>query len=211
MSGDESSAQFQSEVEHQVARLRELAVKSTDPFTVAKAVAASDADVQHLILEHLAGGERLVEILAFGTKHTEVQVFFRFTPVAELVHAVDAGFLVFADYAKGEVVGIVNPYVLQPEHRPGRPFVAVSRANPLKFASDKETADNITRQQTTFLEKLGVSRMRVGDGFGGIASVRDTRVSTSTKFKGARSDDQQTEYTDDYVDCEADEGEESIA
>ncbi len=68
--------QVQTELEHEVARLRDAALKSTDPLLVAKSVAASDSDVQELILARLSAGERLAEVFAFLAKSvTEVQVF----------------------------------------------------------------------------------------------------------------------------------------
>src|SRR6266496_3775649 len=121
----EKPDKLQAELEHEVARLRELAVKSTDPLITAKAIAASDGAVQQVILERLRSGQRLIEVFSLAASAaTEVQVFFRFVPATQSVNLVDTGFLVFVDSASGGVVnGIVDPYDLQPAQRPGRPFV----------------------------------------------------------------------------------------
>jgi hypothetical protein len=197
-----SPEQLQQEVEHEVAKLRELAIKSTDPLIVAKAIAASDSAVQELILRKLSAGERLVEVFAYALKGAAAQVFFRFVPANQSVNIVDTGLLVFVDWTRGEVIGAINPYVLQPEHRPGRPFVAVSRVNTLKYAADDSVAKDLVNRQAAFFERLGVAaRFKLDDGFGGIATVENTRT-TETTFKGGRDEDIRTDETDDYKDCE---------
>ena len=61
--------------------LRELAITSSDPLVVSKAIAVSDRGVQYALLTRLSAGERLAEVLALqGTSFTELQVFFRFVP-----------------------------------------------------------------------------------------------------------------------------------
>ena len=94
--------------------LRELAITSSDPLVVSKAIAVSDRGVQYALLTRLSAGERLAEVLALqGTSFTELQVFFRFVPRDGGVKLTDTGLLAFVDMVKGEVVGTVDPYTLQ--------------------------------------------------------------------------------------------------
>src|SRR5690348_17300659 len=113
MRGQRSPEQFKTELETEVAKLRELSITSTDPLIVAEAIAASDGTVQQQILARLSDGQRLVEVFSFGLRKTEIQVFFRFVPTDGPVHLVDNGILVFVDYAKGQFLGMVDPYFLQ--------------------------------------------------------------------------------------------------
>jgi len=196
------SGQLEDELENEVARLRDLAIKSTDPLVVAKAVAASDASMQRIILKRLGAGERLVEVFAFpGFAQTESQVFFRFVPGKETIHVVDTGVLVFVDSAKGEVIGTVDPFHLQPEQRIGRPFVAVSPIDPSKFATGSEARKEIADREQSFFDSLGISgavAMRPGLGFG-ICTVFDSIFGTTT-FSQGRDDDTRSDRTQDYKD-----------
>ena len=200
MPDEASNKQFKEQLENEVARLRDLAVKSIDPLIVAKAVAASDPNVQRLILARLSTGERLVEVFSFpGLTETESQVFFRFVPAEEVVHIVDTGVLVFVDSTKGEAIGTVDPFYLQPEQRIGRPFVAVSPIDPSKFATSQEATEKIANREHLFFESLGisgVSRMRAGFG---INTVIDTIFGTTT-FSGGTDDDTRSDRTQDYRD-----------
>jgi hypothetical protein len=119
----------------EVAALRDLAVKSTDPLIVAKAVAVSDEGVQHAILTRLHAMEQLVEVFAFqGSSRHELQVFFRFVPAQGAVSLMDTGLLAFVDSDKGAVIGTLDPFVLQPERRVGRPFVTVAALDTARYA-----------------------------------------------------------------------------
>lgn len=197
-----SREQLEEQLTNEVSRLRDLAIKSTDPLIVAKAVAASDPNVQRLILARLQAGERLVEVFAFpGFVDTESQVFFRLVPEQEAVHIVDTGLLVFVDSTKGETIGVVDPFQLQPEQRIGRPFVAVSPVDPSKFAAPLEVTKEAADRERSFFEALGitgVARMRAGLGFG-ICTVIDTIFGTTT-FSGGRDDDTRSDWTQDYRD-----------
>jgi hypothetical protein len=192
--------QYEKQLENEVARLRDLAIKSTDPLIVAKAIAASDSNVQRLILARLHAGERLVEVFAFpGLADTESQVFFRFVPGKEAIHIVDVGVLAFVDSTKGEVIGTVDPFHLQPEQRIGRPFVTVSPIDPSQFSAGQEAREKIANREHLFFESLGitgVSRMRAGWG---IATVIDTIFGTTT-FSGGEDDDTRSDRTQDYRD-----------
>jgi hypothetical protein len=194
--------QLQEQLENEVARLRDLAIKSIDPLIVAKAVAASDPNVQRRILARLTAGERLVEVFAFpGFADTESQIFFRFVPDNETIHVVDTGLLAFVDSTKGEVIGTVDPFQLQPEQRVGRPFVTVSPIDASKFAASLETTKETAQREQSFFESLGISgiaRMRPGLGFG-ICTVIDTIFGTTT-FSGGRDDDTRSDRTQDYRD-----------
>jgi hypothetical protein len=193
--------QLRSELENEVAKLRDLALKSTDPLVVAKAIAASDPAVQDLIVAHLSK-ERLAEAVTFAMNtNREARVFFRFVPVDGSIQMVDAGLLVYVDVARGVIIGTVDPFVLHSEQRLSRPFVAVSALNPAKFAASDQATQSLQDKQKAFFAQLGISSFP-DDGFGGISTVQDTRVSTSTwSGNPRRSDDTEIEYTDDYVDC----------
>ncbi|MEA2920919.1 MAG: hypothetical protein QOF07_882 [Bradyrhizobium sp.] len=94
-----SPEQLKEQLTNEVATLRDLAVKSSDPLIVAKAIAASDGGVQGLILARLSAGERLVEVFAFQSPaQHELQVFFRFVPAKEIATLMDSGVLAFVDW-----------------------------------------------------------------------------------------------------------------
>jgi hypothetical protein len=202
MPEERSREQLEEQLTNEVARLRDLAIKSIDPLIVAKAVAASDPNVQQLILARLGAGERLVEVFSFpGFVDTESQVFFRFVPDKETIHIVDTGLLVFVDSTKGEVIGTVDPFHLQPEQRIGRPFVTVSPIDASRFAASLETTKQVDDREQSFFESLGISgvaRTRAGGG-GGIRTVIDT-IFGSTTFSGGREDDTRSDRTQDYRD-----------
>lgn len=197
-----SREQLEEQLTNEVGRLRDLAIKSVDPLIVAKAIAASDPNVQRLILARFQAGERLVEVFAFpGFVDTESQVFFRFVPETEGVHILDKGLLVFVDSTKGEVIGTVDPFHLQPEQRIGRPFVTVSPIDTSKFTTPLETTKQVADREQSFFESLGitgVARMRPGLGFG-ICTVIDTIFGTTT-FSGGKDDDTRSDRTQDYRD-----------
>ncbi len=188
--------ELREQLEQEVARLRDLALRSIDPLIVAKAVAASDVNVQELILKRLEGGQRLVEVIAWsGTSQTEVQVFFRFVPSDERVHLVDSGILVFVDSTKGEMLGTIDPYELQPEQRVARPFVSVSPPDSGQFAATGQVSQEIVERERSFFESLG---LRISGSFG-IATVIDTIFGTETWSAGA-PDDTRSDRTQDYRD-----------
>jgi hypothetical protein len=163
-------------------------------LSVAKALAASDSNVQELILKRLGDGERLVEVIAWsGTIQTEVQVFFRFVPSEERIHLVDSGILVFVDSTKGEMLGTIDPYELQPEQRVAWPFVSVSPPDTGQFAATGEVSQEIVARERSFFERLG---LRVSGGFG-IATVIDTIFGTET-WSAGRPDDTRSDRTCDY-------------
>jgi hypothetical protein len=186
----------------EVAALREMAVKSNDPLIVAKAIAASDPGVQQVLLARLAAGERLVEVFVLqGATRPELQVFFRFVPAQELIRLMDSGVLVFVDSVKGEVIGTVDPFTLQPERRVGRPFVSVSALNAAEFAASNRAMEPIVRRERAFFRSLGLGQL--GGGGLGLTSdtVCDTNV-TSATYSGQpyKRDDTGAETTDDYCD-----------
>jgi hypothetical protein len=193
------SDKIDAQLANEIAILRDLAIKSSDPLIIAKAVAASDKAVQQLLLARLGAGERLVEVFALrGAAQPELQVFFRFAPAEEIVHAVDTGVLAFVDSLKGEVIGTVDPFVLQPERRVGRPFVAVAPLNTSRFAASKATMEPIVDRERSFLRNLGL-------GYLGIGVIVDTVCNTdvtSTTYSGQpyRPDDTGAEGTDDACD-----------
>lgn len=202
MPGKTSREQLEEHLQNEVARLRDLSIKSTDPLIVAKAVAASDPNVQRLLLARLTAGERLAEVFAFaGFVETESQVFFRFVLANDSVHMVDTGLLAFVDVTKGEVIGTVDPFHLQPEQRIGRPFVTVSPIDASRYAASRESTKEIADREQSFFESLGitgVARMRPGFGFG-ICTVIDTIFGTTT-FSGGQDDDTRSDRTQDYRD-----------
>jgi SAM-dependent methyltransferase len=169
---DYTQSEFEQQLVKQVAALRELAVKSIDPLIVAKAVAASDQGVQQLILARLGAGERLVEVFAFqNATRPEVQVFFRFQSPKEIVHLLDTGVLAFVDSIKGEMIGTVDPFILQPERCVGRPFVTVAalQASAVAFAASKKPlVDRAKRTLEVAEVKKGEVVYDLGSGDGRI-------------------------------------------
>jgi len=189
--------QLEEQLANEVATLRNLAVKSSDPLIVAKAIAASDAGVQQLIIARLGAGERLVEVFALqGAAAHELQVFFRFVPAKEVPHLVDVGVLAFVDSVKGDVIGTLDPFMLQPERRVGRPFVTVAALNTLAFA-DSQTMKPFVDLERALFRGVGLG------GLGGLGydTCCDTDV-TSTTYSGQpyRPDDTGKETTGDYCD-----------
>jgi hypothetical protein len=183
------------QLENQVAQLRDLAIRSSDPLIKAKAVAASNPDVQQLILKRLTGNERLVEVIALDSAgRNETQVFFRFIPSEEQIHLVDQGILVFVDTTKGEVAGIKDPYQLQPEQRAARPFVLVSPPDTSQFAAREDETREIAARERSFFQSVGLR-----PGGLGIATVIDTIFGTET-WSAGRPDDTRSDRTSDYRD-----------
>jgi hypothetical protein len=118
----------QDQIEHEAARVRELALKSGDPLLAAKAIAVSDEKVQGLIAAKLEHGGKLIETVAYPAPgRREIHIFFRFDEAGGAVHFVDRGVLVIVDKPSGRVVGTIDPYELQPERRSGHPFAHASR------------------------------------------------------------------------------------
>jgi hypothetical protein len=163
--------QLAAEVNH----LRELAVTSSDPLVVSKAVAVSDRGVQAQLLTRLAASEQLAEVLTLrGTSLTEVQVFFRFTPSGGEVRLTDTGLLAWVDMTKGEVSGTVDPYVLQKERAVGRPFVLVTQP---QVGSPSGSHQPLIDRERAFLLNLGLG----GLGLGAVGdTVCDTDVASVT-------------------------------
>jgi hypothetical protein len=99
--------------------LHALAVRSTHRPLVGKAIAVCNADVRRLVVSRFERGEHLAEVASFpGRPDTEIQVFFRFVLPNAAVRLVDSGVLVFVDSIKGEVLGAIESFDLQPEQRP---------------------------------------------------------------------------------------------
>jgi len=168
------SEQLSEELAREVAILRDLAVRSIDPLVIAKAIAASDQNVQQLILARLLAGERLVEVLALGGEDPqELPVFFRFVPADPTVQLSDSGLLALVDSINGEVVNTVDPFTLRPESRAGQPFAIVSAPDVSVFAG---TSQALVDRERAFLTNVGVAP---GGGGGGGGSVGTTWVLTS--------------------------------
>lgn len=170
--------------------LRDAAVKSQDPLLVAKAVAISDKNVQDLIRHRLHGGEQLVEIsLLTGCTGPEAQVFFRLLPACgEAVPATDSGVLAFVDLAQGEVIGIVDPFVLPSESRIGRPFVTIGELDPGSFApGDHQAMNLLVDREREFFTDLGLGHL-VTRGSDNPAGSRSTvSITYSPVGPGGRS------------------------
>jgi hypothetical protein len=178
--------------ENEVARLRDLAIRSIDPLVVAKAIAASDSQVQQLILKRSNAGEQLVEVVGWSDASSrEVRVFFRFIPLDEIAYSVDCGILALVDSTRGKVAGIIDPYQIQSEHRITRPFVTVSAPDPFQFAVKNDARQKMVEQEDSFFQKLGLSRRHTP-----VASVYDTPLGTET-YSGNNSDDMQTDHARD--------------
>lgn len=179
----------------QVNNLRELAITSSDPLVVSKAIAVSDKGVQYALLTRLATGEQLAEVLTLqGTSRDELQVFFRFTPHDGGMNLIDTGLLAFVDMTKGEVSGTLDSYVLQKERAVGRPFVLVDESQAAPTAGSEQL---IIEREREFFRSIGLS--------GGLGGSGDTICNTdvaSTTYSGQpyRPDDSGKEGTGDYCD-----------
>jgi hypothetical protein len=183
-------------LENEVAEMRRLSLKSTDPFLVAKGVAASDPNVQQLLMGRLSSGERLVEVVAFaGAGTTETQVFFRFIPREETVHLIDRGVLVFVDSIRGEVVGTIDPHEMHPEQRPARPFVAVSAPEQTYLVGVEPQARAVAEREQAFRERMALRRIGVINA----VSYYDT-IFGSESWSGGVPDDTRSDRTCDYYD-----------
>jgi hypothetical protein len=203
MSDAKRPEQLEEELANEVATLRDLAVKSSDPLIVAKAIAASDRGVQQLIVARLDAGERLIEVFAFqGVAQTELQVFFRFVSSKKIVHLVDTGVLAFVDSAKGDVIGTVDPFILQPERRVGRPFVTVAALNTAAFAASNKAMEPLADRERAFFESLGLGQLARRRNLGVLTDTVCNTDVTSTTYSGQpyRPDDTGAEGTDDYCD-----------
>jgi hypothetical protein len=199
------SEQLEEQFANEVATLRDLAVKSSDPLLVAKAVAASDAGVQQLILARLGAGERLVEVFALqDATQPDLQIFFRFVPATEIAHLVDTGVLVFVDTVKGEVIGTVDPFTLQPERRVGRPFVAVAALNASALAASDQAMKPLVDREQAFFRSLGLAQFARKNLGVSTDTVCNTDVLSATYSPGPggkyRQDDTGREGTGDYCD-----------
>jgi len=204
--GDTMNEQdLKDQIKFEVSRLRELALRSTDPLVVAKALAVSEDNVQQLMLQRLTKTQQLAEVIAFeGNSTDEVQVFFRFIPANQVVHIVDTGFLVLVDLNKKGIVGITDPYDLMPEDRP-RPFAVISSAIPWEYrtpeAAQQETEDQVRAyfRRLSITQRPGGVRAGFGGGGGGVLTVVDTIFGTETWSNG-KSDDTKSDRTQDYMD-----------
>ena len=203
---DSTQSELEEQLAKEVATLRDLAVKSSDPLIVAKAIAASNEGIQQLILTRLDAGERLVEVFALqGATQSELQVFFRFVPAKEVAHFVDSGVLAFVDFVKGEVIGTVDPFILQPERRVGRPFVAVSALNTSEFTADNQAMEPLVDRERAFFRSLGLGQL-TRRKWGGIGdTVCNTDVTSATYSPvgpGGKyvQDDTRAEGTAEYCD-----------
>lgn len=191
------SEQLKKELANEVGKLRDLAVTSSDPLIVAKAVAASDSGVQQLIIARLIAGERLVEVFVLPNA-TELQVFFRFITTTEIPRLVDAGILAFVDSHKGEVVSTIDPFILQPERRIGRPFVDVTSASASALAEGNEPVEPLVDRERAFFRNIGLRGFGIGFSTDTVCNT-DT---TSTTWSGQpyKPDDTGQEGTSDYCD-----------
>jgi hypothetical protein len=181
----------------EVQSLRDLAVTSSDPLVVAKAVAVSHKGIQQALLTRLAAGEQLAEVVALrGTTYAELQVFFRMVPRGDGVRLTDTGLLAFIDMTKGEVSGTVEPYVLQRERGAGRPLVLVCESQAVSPGHGEQP---MADREQAFFRSLGLG------GLGGLGVVGDTvcdTAATSQTYSGQpyRADDTGQETTGDYCD-----------
>lgn len=197
-----SQSELESQLSNEIERLRALAIRSTDPLIVAKAVAVSDMDVRGLLLRRLYEGQRLVEVVAFHTRwsRTEVHVFFRFVSPEHNIRVIDSGVLAIVDSTRGEVAGTVDPYDLQPEQTPtARPFVLISPPDPSEFMARDDDYSALVERQKAFLTKMKVPF------FGGtVYSVDPTIFGTETWSnvgEKRQPDDTKSDRTCDYNDC----------
>jgi hypothetical protein len=205
---------LEEQLANEIATLRDLAAKSSDPLIVAKAVAAFDTGVQQLILARLSAGEHLVEVFVLqGTARLEAQVFFRFIPAKEVAHFVDTGVLAFVDLANGEVIGTVDPFILQPERRVGRPFVSIAALNTSAFAASNQAMKPLVERERAFLGSLGLGQLgggnpsanliNLGGGGGGDTVCASPQSSATYSGQPYRQDDSRADDTYDYCDSPA--------
>jgi hypothetical protein len=191
------------QLDSEIARLQELALRSSDPLIIAKAIAAKNSDVRQLMISKLEDGQSLVEVIAYHAtgSRTTVHVFFRFAKPGSNVRLVDIGFLAVVDSTRGEVSGTVDPYDLQPEQTPmARPFVLVSPPDTSQFTAEGPVHTALVERQRTFLQALRI------EPFGRtIYTVDRTIFGTETWCdvgNGRRAPDDTTQdQTCDYNDC----------
>ena len=189
------------ELANETGRLRDMAIKSSDPLVVAKAVAISNEGVQQALLERLQGGDRLLEVFALRSLSAdEMQVFFRLAPAGGAIQSADTGVLAVVDMHAGEVTGTVDPFTLAPERRAGRPFVSISALKASEHAATEGTMQPILEQERAFFGRLGLGGIFGGSGFT-IDTVCDTGI-LSTTYSGVpyRADDTGKESVGDYCD-----------
>lgn len=194
--------QVEDHLTNEVAVLRDQAARSSDPIVVAKAIAASDEGVQQLLVERLCAGERLAEVFALdGIDPPELQVFFRFTGPGKAANLTDSGVLAFVDTAGGAVIGTVDPFVLQPERRAGRPFVTVGALGNSEFAATNDAIAPMVKRELDFFQRVGLGGFAARAVRCGCDTVTGTRIS-STTWSGQpyRPDDSGAEGTWDPVD-----------
>jgi hypothetical protein len=204
---DKIAEELQQQLANEVSRLRDLAVRSTDALVVAKAIAASDKGVQHLLLEKLASGERLVEVFALqGASLSELQVFFRLVTSQPVGHLTDVGVLAFVSIAKGEVFGIVDDFVLQPERRVGRPFVTVEALKQAAQTAGASADDPVKPRAQAFFRSIGLGQFGGGGLRVTVDTVVDSDITSATYSPGPggryKADDTGKETVGDA--CDAD-------
>jgi hypothetical protein len=203
MSDPGPKEEYEQQLANEIGRLRDIAVRSSDPLVVAKAIAVSNGGVQELILARLRAGERLVEVFVLqGSTRDELRVFCRFVAANELAHLVDSGLLAIVDVAKGEVIGTIDPFILQPERRVGRPFVTVSASTTVRIDNSNRTTDSLMDRELAFFKGLGLGQQQLGLGLWGYDTVCDTYGVTSVTYSGVPYMPDQTdrETTSDYCD-----------
>lgn len=187
--------ELRSLLQTEVAQMQRLSLKSTDPFVVAKGVAASNPDVQQLLMGWLSREQRLVEVVAFaGAGTPETQVFFRFAPRDETIHLVDRGVLVFVDSVRGEVIGTVDPHEMHPEQRPARPFVAVTAPETAQLTAVEPRNRATAEREEAFRRRLGARA-----GYIGAITYYDSIFGSETWSDG-RPDDTTQDRACDYYD-----------
>jgi hypothetical protein len=211
MSQADQSSSSQERLAHEVALLRDLAVKSTDPLITAKATAASDPGIQQALLARLDAGERLVEVFTLqGTTRHEPQVFFRFVPTQGNIQLADTGVLAFVDMHKGAMIGAVDPYTLQPERRVGRPFITVAALKSAAFAASTKAMQPLLDRERAFFMNLGLPQFGLGLGLGfgtdTVCDTQETSVTYQPSGPGGRyaQEDTGAETSGDYCDSAGD-------
>jgi hypothetical protein len=186
---------------NEVERLRDAAMRSTDPLVVAKAIAASDPVVLKAVSDRLARGERLVETAAFGgPSRTDVQVLFRLES-SEGAGLIDRGVLANVDMLRGEVGGVIEDHEMAREHRVERPFAPLFPLDATRNG-DSEGERRMRVRERAFFRSVGVSPFT---GFGDFVllspyTYTDSIIGTATTCGTSGHDDTRSDYVGDYED-----------
>ena len=191
-------------LDEEVAKLKEMAIRSTDPLITAKATAVSENVVRELILKFLNDGTSLDEVIAFqSSQHSDkipdVLVYFRFTPAESRIRLVDRGFAAVIEAVQGKFVGIINPFELQPEQRASRPFVFANTPNFGHLLPRRPEDLQLQERERAFFHSMGIHFVSPDRAGAAPATYVDCIGGTTTSTGDTESDGPYCDYHDDRL------------